>query len=362
MTHKLNIIFAGTPDFAAEILQYLLQHQNNNNYNISAVYTQPDRPSGRGRKLHSSAVKNIINSNQNIKNNIIKLEQPINFKKQEDIDRLAEYKPDLIIVVAYGLILPQKILDIPKYGCINIHASILPRWRGAAPIQRAILAGDHQTGITIQQMEKTLDTGPVISASYCNIENTDTTTSLTIKLCELAKPLVLNTINKIYQNKDNINNLELIKQDDNLATYAEKLLKTESNINWHNTAIEIDRQIRALNPWPSVCCNININLDNDINSNNILTFKIIEAELLSKQDLNLNNIQNIIPNIISGTILNIIKHNNNKKIIIKTNDNKQDDLLLAITKIQFSGGKIISVTDALNSKYKDYLKAGTILS
>jgi methionyl-tRNA formyltransferase len=314
---KLNIIFAGTPDFAANILQDLLSYPE---YNISAIYTQPDRPAGRGMKLSHSAVKKlIIESNVNIP-----IEQPDNFKLSNPeynhyISQLAAYNPDLLIVVAYGLILPKSILEIPKYGCINIHASLLPRWRGAAPIQRAILAGDIESGIAIQQMDTGLDTGDIIAEAKCNIINTDTALTLSDKLLKLAKPL----LQKVLQNFSN-NDIPYIKQDNSLATYAHKLEKSESFLDLHDDAIILDRKIRAFNPWPGT----QINLKNNI------TLKIWDAEII-KQQGTLHK---------PGTVITADRSG----IVIQCGKNQ-----LKIKKLQFSGSKVISAQDALNCKYKD---------
>jgi methionyl-tRNA formyltransferase len=256
---KLNILFAGTPEFAAKILEDLLINFDNQ-FNLTAVYTQPDREAGRGRKLTPSAVKQLVLDKLiNIPLNI-PIEQPLDFKDPNTIEKLRSYQPDLIIVVAYGLILPQALLDIPTYGCINIHASLLPRWRGAAPIQRAILAGDVETGVCIQQMERGLDTGPVISSAKSLIDNNETTESLTNKLLQLAisllnkylKNLLLSHINPAQYSFQ-----QAIPQDHSYATYAHKLTKAESIIDWTQSAELIYRKIRALNPWPSVTTNLN---------------------------------------------------------------------------------------------------------
>ncbi len=313
---KLNIIFAGTPEFAAEILKSLLNLKPNQ-YNLTAVYTQPDRPSGRGRKITASAVKQVALDSLDSTDFKITIEQPENFKNPDIVTKLKTYKPDLLIVVAYGIILPQAVLDIPKYGCINIHASLLPRWRGAAPIQRAILAGDKETGITIQQMELGLDTGPVINETRCEISNTDTTVSLTDKLLKLAINILPNCIESIINN-----NTKPVIQDNNLATYAHKLAKSEGVINWSDTAENIDRKIRALNPWPSATSSI----DNNI-------FKILEAKIIYTS----NN------NLAPGSIIF-----ENNRLVIQTGNNQ-----IEIIKLQFSGGRPVGIKDLLNSSFKD---------
>jgi len=231
----MRIIFAGTPDFAAHNLKALLTTE----HTICAVYTQPDRPAGRGRKLTASPIKQIALEND------IPVEQPINFKQQSDRDILAAYQADLMIVVAYGLLLPQAVLDTPKLGCINIHASLLPRWRGAAPIQRAILAGDDETGICIMQMEAGLDTGPVIARAHCPIHDSDTAQQLHDRLAQLGTKILLKSLPNLTTLQQ-----QAETQHHELSSYAAKLQKSEANIDWQNPAKAISRQIHAFNPWP----------------------------------------------------------------------------------------------------------------
>jgi len=231
----MRIIFAGTPEFSATTLQALLGTK----HEVCAVYTQPDRPSGRGRKLTASPVKQLA-----VEHNI-PVEQPLNFKEDEDKQRLFDYKADLMIVVAYGLLLPQAILDAPTLGCINIHASLLPRWRGAAPIQRAILAGDAETGVCIMQMEAGLDTGPVLSRATCPIHADDTAQILHDRLADLGAKALLETLDKLPELQASAQ-----PQDDSLSNYAKKLLKLEATIDWNQSAAEINRQVHAFNPWP----------------------------------------------------------------------------------------------------------------
>lgn len=193
----------------------------NSQHHVIAVYTQPDRPSGRGRKLAPSAVKTVA-----LKNNI-NVYQPVNFKNSSDIEILEQLNADIMIVVAYGLILPKAILQAPAKGCLNIHGSILPKWRGAAPIQRAILAGDKETGVTIMQMDKGLDTGDMLTIHRCPIEANDTASSLHDKLAVLGSQALLHTLKKIPSNKINA-----IPQDNSLSTYAKKITKQEGRIDW----------------------------------------------------------------------------------------------------------------------------------
>ena len=236
---SLNIIFAGTPDFAAQHLAALI----NSEHNIVAVYCPPDKPAGRGKKLTACATKLLA-----LEHNI-PVEQPINFKAINDQEKLTGYNADVMVVVAYGLLLPEAILKAPRLGCINVHGSLLPEWRGAAPIQRSLEAGDEKTGVTIMQMDKGLDTGDMILTAECIIEHTDTSASLYEKLALLGPTALVNTLALMAQ--DNYNASEHnSSQDDNLATYAHKLDKTEAELNWQLSACVLDRKIRAYIPWP----------------------------------------------------------------------------------------------------------------
>ncbi len=231
----MRIIFAGTPEFATKHLSVLI----NSKQNIVGVYTQPDRPAGRGKKLTPSPTKQLaIESN-------IPVFQPVSLKKIEAQEELKALEPDLMIVVAYGLLLPKAVLDIPKYGCINVHGSILPRWRGAAPIQRAIEAGDTTSGVTIMQMDVGLDTGDMLIKSECEILDKDTTLDLHDRLCEIGPPALLKTIELIEEGK-----LAPEKQDDSLSNYAKKIEKHEAEIDWTESVEVITRKIRAFNPFP----------------------------------------------------------------------------------------------------------------
>lgn len=231
----LRIVFAGTPEFAAAHLQALLQA----GLNIVAVYTQPDRPAGRGHRLTPSAVKTLALQHD------IPVYQPQTLRAAEAQDELAALKADLLVVVAYGLILPQAVLDMPRLGCINSHASLLPRWRGAAPIQRAIEAGDSETGVTVMQMEAGLDTGPMLLKSHTPIQSGDTGGSLHDRLADIGPPTVLQAIEGLAAGT-----LQGELQDDSLATYAHKLGKADARIDWARPARELALMIRAFNPWP----------------------------------------------------------------------------------------------------------------
>ena len=235
MSKPLKIVFAGTPDFAARHLAALLSSE----HEVIAVYTQPDRPAGRGKKLTASPVKNIA-----LEHNI-PVYQPENFKSDEAKQELADLNADLMVVVAYGLLLPQAVLDTPKLGCINVHGSILPRWRGAAPIQRSIWAGDQETGVTIMQMDIGLDTGDMLKIATLPIEATDTSASMYEKLAGLGPQALVECLADIADGKASPE-----KQDDKLANYAKKLSKEEARINWSDDAEHIERCVRAFNPWP----------------------------------------------------------------------------------------------------------------
>ncbi|QDJ13645.1 methionyl-tRNA formyltransferase [Mergibacter septicus] len=231
----LNIIFAGTPDFAAQHLQALL----NSHHNVVAVYTQPDKPAGRGKKLQQSAVKQLA-----LQHNL-PVYQPKSLRKVEAQQELATLNADVMVVVAYGLILPKAVLDLPRLGCLNVHGSLLPRWRGAAPIQRSLWAGDQETGITIMQMDEGLDTGAMLYKVKCQIEMNDTSTTLYQKLARLAPQALIDVLDGLEQGQ-----FPAEPQDENLATYADKLSKEEARLDWTLSAVALERCIRAFNPWP----------------------------------------------------------------------------------------------------------------
>ncbi|MBY7703373.1 MULTISPECIES: methionyl-tRNA formyltransferase [Vibrio] len=235
MSQSLRIVFAGTPDFAARHLAALLSSE----HEVIAVYTQPDRPAGRGKKLTASPVKTIALEHD------IPVYQPENFKSDEAKQELADLNADIMVVVAYGLLLPQVVLDTPKLGCINVHGSILPRWRGAAPIQRSIWAGDAETGVTIMQMDIGLDTGDMLKIATLPIEASDTSASMYEKLAGLGPDALIDCLADIAAGK-----AEPVKQDDELANYAKKLSKEEARIDWNDDAAHIERCVRAFNPWP----------------------------------------------------------------------------------------------------------------
>ncbi|PSJ42447.1 methionyl-tRNA formyltransferase [Zobellella endophytica] len=232
---KLNIIFAGTPDFAARHLQALLDSE----HNIVAAYTQPDRPAGRGKKLTPSPVKVLAEQAG------VPVYQPQSLRHEAARQQLAALGADIIVVVAYGLILPQAVLDTPRLGCINVHGSLLPRWRGAAPIQRAIWAGDSETGVTIMQMDKGLDTGAMLHKASQPITPHDSSASLYEKLAAIGPEALLHTLAQLAAGT-----AEAEPQDDSQASYADKLSKEEARIDWRQPAAHIARCVRAFNPWP----------------------------------------------------------------------------------------------------------------
>ncbi|WP_395949294.1 methionyl-tRNA formyltransferase [Aeromonas sp. A-8] len=233
--NKLKLIFAGTPDFAARHLAALLS----SDHEVVAVYTQPDKPAGRGQKLTASPVKELALAHD------LPVYQPASLRNEAAQAELAALGADLMVVVAYGLILPKAVLDTPRLGCLNVHGSLLPRWRGAAPIQRAIWAGDAETGVTIMQMDVGLDTGAMIRKVSCPIAADETSASLYDKLAELGPQALVDTLNAMAAGETAAE-----AQDDALANYAQKLSKEEARIDWSMEAVAIERCIRAFNPWP----------------------------------------------------------------------------------------------------------------
>ena len=230
-----RLIFMGTPDFALPSLKALMESGEE----VISVYTQPDRPKGRGRKLAPSPIKEAALSFR------LPVFQPVSFKEASAVDQLAEQKPDLLIVVAYGLILPQKVLDIPFWGAVNVHASLLPKYRGAAPIQRAIINGEKETGVTTMRLDAGMDTGDILLMESEPILETDTAQSLHDRLSVLGGRLLLQTLERLRQGT-----LLPRPQDPSSASYAPPLKKGEGEIRWTLSAVEIDRWIRGLSPWP----------------------------------------------------------------------------------------------------------------
>ena len=243
----------GTPDFALEALKAI----HAGPHEVVCVYTQPPRPKGRGHKVQPSPTHTYADAHG------IPVHHPKSLKSTEEQNIFASYKPDVAIVAAYGLLLPKAILDTPKYGCINIHASLLPRWRGASPIHRAIWAGDPETGVTLMQMDEGLDTGPMIAKAAIPISAETTTAILHDALAKLGGEMITETLNDLTNTKT----LKATPQDNNQSTYAPLLTKDDGRIDWSQSADQIDRQIRALNPWPGVWTELNGQ-----------RFKIVKAE------------------------------------------------------------------------------------
>ncbi|CAH8232561.1 methionyl-tRNA formyltransferase [Vibrio aestuarianus] len=315
MSQSLRIVFAGTPDFAARHLAALLSSE----HEVIAVYTQPDRPAGRGKKLTASPVKQIA-----VEHNI-EVYQPENFKSDQAKQQLAELNADLMVVVAYGLLLPQAVLDTPRLGCINVHGSILPRWRGAAPIQRSIWAGDSETGVTIMQMDIGLDTGDMLKIATLPIEATDTSASMYGKLAELGPQVLVDCIADIASDK-----AIATKQDDALANYAKKLSKEEAKIDWSMDAAFIERCVRAFNPWPMSHF--------DVAENTIKVWQSRVEAQTSNQPV--------------GTIVKADKSG----IYVATGNG-----LLVLEQLQVPGKKALPVQDILNAR-ASWFEVGTQLS
>jgi methionyl-tRNA formyltransferase len=231
----MRIIFAGTPEFAVPSLQVLLD----SDHEVCAVYTQPDRPAGRGRHNHTGPVKELA-----LKHSIPVI-QPLTLKDDDELQRLVSFNADLMVVVAYGIILPQAVLDVPKLGCINVHASLLPRWRGAAPIQRALMAGDEKTGITIMQIVHKLDAGDMVHKEDYVIDAKDTASDLHDKLAKLGATGLSKVLAGLVTGQ-----VLIEAQDECLVTYAEKLSKNEAMIDWSQTANKLELKVRGLNSWP----------------------------------------------------------------------------------------------------------------
>lgn len=299
----LKIIFAGTPAFALPMLEALFESP----HEICAVFTQPDRPAGRGQKINASPIKQFAVENH------LPIFQPNTLRDPQIQQQIADLKADVMIVVAYGLILPAAILSMPKYGCINVHASLLPRWRGAAPIQRAILTGDSETGISIMQMDAGLDTGPVYERRACEILVTDTASHVHDKLAQMGSECLMHTLEKIQQGTAHTHS-----QNNEYATYAAKINKTEANIDWQQSAQEIDRMIRAFNPWPIAYSTLND-----------LHIRIWSATPL-------NSTTNVPP----GTLI----QNSKDEIIVATGKGN-----LRLNYLQLPGGKCLAAKDLLNA-------------
>lgn len=311
-TTRLNLIFAGTPAFSAAALEGLIHSP----HTIKAVYTQPDRPAGRGRKLTPSPVKELALKHH------LPVFQPITLRDPEEQKKVADFKADAIIVAAYGLLLPKPVLEAAHFGCINIHPSLLPRFRGAAPIQRAILAGDHKTGITMMLMDEGLDTGPILYQVECPINENDTTETLHDKLALLGKESLLHTL-------DRLSSLKATPQNNAEATYAQKISKEEARLNWNLSADELHRQIRGFNPWPVAYCALGEK-----------TLRVFEARVIEEKT-----------NLTPGTIIRA----SSEGIDIATGKNS-----LRLLKLQLPGGRVLPVSDILNAHQSDFAKGKTL--
>lgn len=317
MTSKaLKMIFAGTPAFSAVTLQALLDSP----HDVIAVYTQPDRPAGRGRKLTASPVKSLaLQAN-------LPVYQPLTLVSEDEQKIIAEMQADVMVVVAYGLLLPQAILNAPRLGCINIHGSLLPRWRGAAPIQRAILTGDSKTGITIMQMDKGLDTGAMLHTVECDILASDTSETLYEKLAVIGATAVLETVNQLAAGAV----VNPIPQNNDDATYAHKIKKEEADLNWQLPAVVLERAIRAFNPWPICQTRFNDQVlrvwEATVIPTNVATYQ--PGEVLAISPLGLD--------IATG------------------------HYILRLQKLQLPGGRVLPVADILNSRQLNF-SIGNIL-
>lgn len=315
MSKSLRIIYAGTPDFSVAALEALIA----SSHEVIAVYTQPDRPAGRGRGFKSSPVKE-----KALQHNI-PVYQPESLKGASEQQQLKMLDADLMIVTAYGLLLPVPVLEAPRLGCINIHASLLPRWRGAAPIQRAILAGDKKTGITIMQMDKGLDTGDMLATAECDISDDDTAASLHDKLMLLGAETLMTALPEIAEQTST-----RIKQDVAGTCYAAKLNKAEAEINWQSSALEIERAVRAYNAWP-VAYSYYKKKSSDVKSSRL---RIWQAEIVTQK------IATSVANAIAGCVI----AESGDGIDIYTGDG-----VLRITELQPEGKRRMSVADFLNA-------------
>ena len=302
----MRIVFAGTPKFAVKSLSVL----NQSEHEVVAVYCQPDRPKGRGKVLTACPVKIFAEEN-----NLLVI-QPEDFKDKQSQSQLALLNPDVMVVAAYGQILPKAVLEIPKLGCLNIHASLLPRWRGAAPIERAILEGDRETGISIMKMNEGLDTGDILLDKKCTISNHETAQTLHDTLSNIGANAILETLNMLPT-------LKARPQQNNEATYAEKVTKDEAQIDWHQSAEKISRVIRAFNPRPIAYTNAMAKQF----KNRVL--RIIEAEIVNRQTTNSPG--------------EVIKYDKDVCYIATSNG------VINLKKVQLSGKNKVSIKDFNNA-------------
>lgn len=308
----LRVVFAGTPDFAASYLEALIE----GGHEIVGVYTQPDRPAGRGKKLTPSPVKQLAIEHS------LPVYQPHSLKDSAAQQELADLKPDVMVVVAYGQILPQAVLDIPRFGCLNIHASLLPRWRGAAPIQRALEAGDAETGIAVMQMDAGLDTGDILMESRCPILPDDTSASLFEKLSQLGREPLLEVLADLpkYQ-------AQAQPQDESGVTYAHKISKDEARLDWSRSAAELERQVRAFNPFPAAWAELAG-----------VRIKVFASELLDEE-----------PEVTPGTITDV----SDAGITVRCGQGS-----LRLTQLQLPGKRAMPVKDILLGNRQLFTEAG----
>jgi methionyl-tRNA formyltransferase len=310
---SLKIIFAGTPEFVIPTLDALSQSP----HQLISILTQPDKPAGRGQKLSASPAKQWALQHQ------IPVMQPASLRDEAIQQTLRDLQPDVMIVAAYGLLLPEAVLSIPRFGCINIHPSILPRWRGASPIQSAILNGDTQTGVTIMQMEKGMDSGPMLHKVFTLIESKDTAKTLHDRLAILSANALIDTLK-------NIDHLKPEPQNAEQVTFAHKILKDHGHINWHQAATVIDCAIRAFNPWPIAYAHTN---------NTVI--RIFQASILDEKSSST-----------PGTILRAGKDGI---------DVTSTTHVLRLEQLQCPGGKVLSARELLHSK-QSLFQPGALLS
>jgi len=309
----MRIVFMGTPDYAAKALEEIIKA----GHEVILVVTQPDKPKGRSKEMQLSAVKESA-----IKYNI-PIFQPVKVKTQEAVTILAQYEADVFVVAAFGQILSREILDMPKYGCINIHASLLPKYRGAAPIQWAIINGESETGITAMQMDEGIDTGDMLDKLVVLIDKKETADSLFDKLSQAGANLIVKVLEQLKDGP-----IQGEKQDDTLSNYAKRLDKSFGKIDWNKSAIEIERLVRGLNSWPSAYTTLEASL-----------LKVWEADVMETDEK--TDVKYLEGQIQNGTVIDVLKEG----IVVKTGDGN-----LIIRSLQLEGKKRMTVKDFLTGK------------